>query len=216
MTQFSQLQMLSGNYSVVDDVINPLEPGKEIDRNRSRFWIKLEKEEYVMLLSFSKGQNNQIRDYRQLPHPPNALILQPYANPRALWRVLKNLLLLVMTPNNCIQYKLEGKTKYGLIRQIYIYQDVKGEFKTVCLVSPIHNVYPKELESSSRLFWYVIFLLKCIVGQIEKSRVIVPTESVVCVAAYRLLPPDVFEIKDDGIILQPYDYNSQLDIGWLD
>lgn len=40
-----------------------------------------------------------------------------------------------------------------------------------------------------------------------------PTESVVCVAAYRLLPPDVFEIKDDGIILQPYDYNSQLDIG---
>ncbi|EGG10472.1 uncharacterized protein MELLADRAFT_103067 [Melampsora larici-populina 98AG31] len=196
---------------VIDDVVNS-ENGTKKDPSKSRYRIKLDAREYELLLDFSQVQDNQIQDYRNLPHPPRARVLQPYAIPRATWRVSKRIVVSVLKPNNCIEYKDEGKTKYGIIRQIYEYQNVKEKWETVLLVSPINNLYPKDLESPSRIFRYLIFLLKCVVGQIDKHHIILPTKSVVCVAAYRLLPTDVFGIKDNGIMLRPYDYNSQLDI----
>ncbi|KAG0150705.1 hypothetical protein CROQUDRAFT_676435 [Cronartium quercuum f. sp. fusiforme G11] len=197
---------------VVDEVANPSEKGTKKDPSKSRYHIKLDVQEYELLLKFSQGQDNQIRDYCNFPHPPKALGLTPYAIPRGTWRISNRMVVLVMKPNNCIEYKDEGKTKYGIIRQIYEYQNVTDKWETVLLVSPINNLYPKELESPSRIFRYLIFLLKCVVGKIDKNHVIVPTESVVCVASYCLLPPDVFGIKDNGIMLRPYDYNSQLNI----
>ncbi|KAG0149623.1 hypothetical protein CROQUDRAFT_39610 [Cronartium quercuum f. sp. fusiforme G11] len=197
---------------LIDDVMNSSDPRTKKDPSKSRYRIKLDIREYEILLNFSQGRNNQIRDYRKMPHPPNALVLQPYAIPRSTWRISQKLLLSVMKPHNCVLYKHDGKTKYGIIRQIYEFENVKQKWQMVCLVSPINNLYPKDLESPSCFFRYIIFLLKCVVGKIDKDHVIVPTESIVCVAAYRLLPPDVFGIKDNGIILRPYDYNSQLDI----
>lgn len=50
-------------------------------------------------------------------------------------------------------------------------------------------------------------------GQVDHTKALVGAPSdILSVAAYRLLPPNVFGIDNNGIVLVPYDHKALLDI----
>ncbi|KAG0140878.1 hypothetical protein CROQUDRAFT_52585, partial [Cronartium quercuum f. sp. fusiforme G11] len=80
------------------------------------------------------------------------------------------------------------------------------------IVNPIINLYPKDTESPSSYFRYIVFLLKCVIGEIDPQFIILSPQDVCCLCAFHLLPVQVFGIEEGGIIIRPFDFKSQLDI----
>ncbi|KAG0139815.1 hypothetical protein CROQUDRAFT_694902 [Cronartium quercuum f. sp. fusiforme G11] len=212
MTRFNQWQRLLADRPGIEDLIHVSSKEQLKDPAKSRYRIQLKTEEYEALLRYLQVVDDDIRDYRNMPHPPGGCILQPYTIPRATWRISKDLLVLVVKPNHCIQYKTDGKTHYRFIRQIYQFSNPSQEWQTILIVNPIKNLYPKDTESPSSYFHYIIFLLKCVVGEIDPQFVILSPQDVCCVCAFCLLPAQVFGIEEGGIIVRPFDFKSQLDI----
>ncbi|KAG0139503.1 hypothetical protein CROQUDRAFT_54629, partial [Cronartium quercuum f. sp. fusiforme G11] len=118
----------------------------------------------------------------------------------------------VLKPNNCIQYRESGWTSYGIVQQIFDFKKPNGTNEVVFLINPIKNLYPKDLQSPSKWFRYILFLLKAVVGQVDDEFVYLAPKCVHATAAYRLLPSNVFGIPEGGIILRPYEYDSQLEL----
>lgn len=112
----------------------------------------LETEEYKALLQHLRNTDESIWDYQAMPHPPNSKVFEPYAVPRDTWRGSKSKIVSVMKPINCVKYKDEGKTLYGVVRQIYVYSNPKGLWETALLVNPITNLFPKLTTSPSHEF----------------------------------------------------------------
>lgn len=212
MTQFSQWQRLYSDHSVIDEIVNPKVNDDLPEKKRSHYHIQLDIPDYEALLVHLQVESEEVRNYWQVPHPPGARILQNDVVPKATLRILEHVSISMIKPNNCIVYKLAGKTYYGLVRQIYQFNNPFRKRENVILVNPIKNLFPKLEQTPSRFFRYILFLHKCVVGQIDEEFVYVLTKKVVNVAAYRLLPTDVFGIDEGEIILRPYDYTSQLDI----
>ncbi|EGF96930.1 uncharacterized protein MELLADRAFT_114730, partial [Melampsora larici-populina 98AG31] len=125
-----QWQRLLGNHSVVEEITVPSGHESMRDPGKNRYRIRLEEREYTALLKYAQVLNPEIRNYCQIPHPPEALILQPYAVTKASWKISKRITLSVLKPNNCIQYKNAGKTSYGLIRRIYQFQNIEHKWQT--------------------------------------------------------------------------------------
>lgn len=216
MTRFSQWQRLYSENAIIEEIVNEKKNEKKkketLEKARSRYSIKLDIPDYEGLLAFVKSELAEVRDYREMPHPPRAKILQPDVVPKATLRVSEYVSVSVTKPNNCIAYKSEGKTHYGIIRQIYEFSNPYYKREEVLLVNPIENLFPKAEVSPLRFFRYILFLHKCVVGKIDQEFVYVSPKKVVSVAAYRLLPEDVFGIDEGGIVLCPFDYASQVDI----
>lgn len=210
MNRFCQWQRLLAEYPVIETLVQPLIEKKK-DPTKSRMRIQLRIEEYEALLGHVQNERIEIRDYRSMPHPPGSYVLQPYAIPRSVWDVSDELLVSAIKPNNCVKYLCEGKVCYGLIRQIYEFCNAYDKWETVLIVNPIINLYPKDLESPSKFFRFLLFLLKCVVGQIDPEFIVLSTQQVKSVAAYCLLPDTIFGIDEGGIILRPCDYNATLD-----
>lgn len=201
LTRFSQWQRLYSDHSVIEEIVNPKDRKDVPEKARSRYHIQLDVSDYEALLAHVQMESDEVRDFRELPHPPGATILHNDVIPRATQRLLEYVSISVIKPNNCIVYKSEGKTYYALVRQVYEYSNPLRRRKIVVLVNPIKNLFPKHETSPSRFFRYILFLHKCVVGQIDEEFVYLSPKKVVNVAAYRLLPSDVFGINKGGIIL---------------
>ncbi|KAG0138918.1 hypothetical protein CROQUDRAFT_55502, partial [Cronartium quercuum f. sp. fusiforme G11] len=212
MTRFNQWQRLLADHPGIEDLIHVSSTEQLTDPAKSHYRIQLETEEYKALLAHLQVVDSDIRDYRNMPHPPDGHILQPYAILRAMWRISKDLLVLVVKPNHCIQYKFDGKKNYSFIRQIYQFSNPSQKWQTILLFNPIKNLYPKDTGSPSSYFHYIVFLLKCVVGKIDPQFIILSPQNVCCVCAFHLLPAQVFGIEEGGIIIWPFDFKSQLDI----
>ncbi|KAG0139113.1 hypothetical protein CROQUDRAFT_12404, partial [Cronartium quercuum f. sp. fusiforme G11] len=158
MVRFSQLQRLSGDNAIIEEIVGPKK--KEKDPSQSRLRITLNKEEYDALLEYIQDAEKTIRHYQHMPHLHGAKVLQPVVVPQATWRMSNELLVSVLKPNNCIQYKVEDKTCYGMVWQIYQFCNPHQDHKwvTVFIINLIANLYAKKLESPSRNFRYILFL----------------------------------------------------------
>lgn len=97
-----------------------------------------------------------------------------------------------------------------MVNQIYEFENPYGKWKTVLFVNPIRDLYPKKLDCPSTHFRWTLFLLQCVLGDIQPDMIIVKPKSVRSVAAYRLLPEDTFGIPTGGIMLRAYDHDSHL------
>lgn len=174
--------------------------------------IQLDIEEYEALLAHVQSEGNNIRDYWVMPHPVGSHVLQPYTIPRAACNISDGLLVSEIKPNNCIKYISGGKRRYGMIRQIYKFASINDTWAKSLLVNPIVDKYPKDLDSPSTHFRFVLFSLKCVLGQINPDFAVLSPSQVKCVAAYRLLPDGTFGIQESGIFLRPCDYNTELEV----
>lgn len=217
MSRFCLLQRLMADYPVIEEYTK-VNVKVDCAVNQNERSIKnamvLGEEEYEALLTFVRVELSmtETRDFKNLPHPQTALVLRPMAITKPHHRITDKLLLSVLKPNNCIKYVDDERTCYGLVQQIYDFKDPKDQWQTVLMINPIEDLYGKDLQSPSRFFRKLCFLLKGVVGKIERSFVYVSPVKVRAVAGYRLLPKDTFNILEDGIIIRPYDYNSQLAI----
>lgn len=115
-------------------------------------------------------------------------------------------------PHNCVKYEVEGKVNYGIVIQIYEFKNPVNQDESVLKIAPVHNLYPKDLDSLTKFFCKLCYLLKVVVGRLETSTVLLSPSLVTSVAAYRKLSPDTFNIPADGIIVRPYDYDSTLSV----
>ncbi|KNZ55654.1 hypothetical protein VP01_2621g3 [Puccinia sorghi] len=87
-------------------------------------------------------------------------------------------------PNNCVVAMIEGKVRYGIVKQIYSLED--------------HHHEGKKLS-----------LYKRIVGRVDHNKALVVSPSdVVSLAAYCFLPLGTFGIKTECMMLVPYDHQA--------
>ncbi|KAG0148645.1 hypothetical protein CROQUDRAFT_41132 [Cronartium quercuum f. sp. fusiforme G11] len=212
MLQFNQLQQLTGSNTIYEEFMDQ-NNAKETDGQKSiHNLIELEETEYENLLSYVKLTLPSTRDHRNLPHPKDSLVLHPYVTPKLRIQVSEYVSVSVLKPNNCIQYKESSRTLYGLVQQIFEFKKPNGTHEVVFLINPIDNLFPKDLQSPSKWFCYILFLLKAVVGQVDNEFLYLAPKCVHATAAYCLLPSNVFGIPEGGIILWPYEYDSQLEL----
>ncbi|EGF99755.1 uncharacterized protein MELLADRAFT_68357 [Melampsora larici-populina 98AG31] len=205
--RFSQLQRLMGDQPIEENTnAEALAKSKSVRRK-----IELKDFEYDALLSYLKIKMPELCSHCDLPHPPKAKVLHRYAVPKPSWKISQYLLVSVLKPNNCIKYKHGGKSMYAMIKQIYVFTNPSGNEQTELLVHPIENLFPKDATSPSKDFRYLLHSLKCVIGRVEDHSVFVSPSNVVAVAAYRLLPNNTLSVAEGGVILRPYDYQSQLE-----
>lgn len=86
------------------------------------------------------------------------------------------------------------------------------KIKTTLKLSPVTNLFPKDLKSTSTFFQKLCFLLKVVVGKVEDEHIFVSPVIVTCVACYQILPPNTFQISRSAIIIRQYDYEPNLSI----
>ncbi|POW12298.1 hypothetical protein PSTT_04651 [Puccinia striiformis] len=185
----------------VDELVTVVEvPSK---RNPRR--INLENSIYDKLLELFQSEDSTIRHYLNLPHPLQAKILHIDAIPLVTWECSDDIRISVKPPNNCVVAKVDGKSHYGFVKEIYSVNDPRGGSKVVVLLNKITNLFPKRLGLRTSNFRHLLYLHKAIVGNIDiKEQKIVQSNTIDSLAAYRKLAPYTFGIKSDGIILTPY------------
>ncbi|POV94657.1 hypothetical protein PSHT_16090 [Puccinia striiformis] len=193
----------------VDELVTVVEvPSK---RNPRR--INLENSIYDKLLELFQSEDSTIRHYLNLPHPLQAKILHIDAIPLVTWECSDDIRISVKPPNNCVVAKVDGKSHYGFVKEIYSVNDPRGGSKVVVLLNKITNLFPKRLGLRTSNFRHLLYLHKAIVGNIDiKEQKIVQSNTIDSLAAYRKLAPYTFGIKSDGIILTPISRTPILDI----
>lgn len=213
MYQTCQLQRLMSDYPIIEDCTSAMEcQDEEVPVSSNKNEIKLEEENYQQLLDYVRKDAPGTRDFRELPHPLNARILQAWAVPKPFYRIAEKLLVSVMKPNNCIKYKEKGKSCYGIINQILEYKDYGSTVNTILRLYPVDNIYRQDSESVTHFFRNLCSLLKVVVGRLEENTVYISPHSVTSFAAYQSLPDDTFSILNRGIIIRTYDYDSHLSV----
>ncbi|KNZ58948.1 hypothetical protein VP01_1828g6 [Puccinia sorghi] len=116
-------------------------------------------------------------------------------------------------PDNCVVAMIEGKVRYGIVKQLYQLEDRHHEGKKVIVLSPIANLFPRKFNIPTSRFRYYLYLYKCVVGRVDYNKALIVSPSdVVSLAAYRFVPSGTFGIKKDGLMLVPYDHQALLDI----
>ncbi|POV96316.1 hypothetical protein PSHT_15207 [Puccinia striiformis] len=205
------LQKINTNNNIqeVDELVTVVEvPSK---RNPRR--INLENSIYDKLLELFQSEDSTIRHYLNLPHPLQAKILHLDAIPLVTWECSDDIRISVKPPNNCVVAKVDGKSHYGFVKEIYSVNDPRGGSKVVVLLNKITNLFPKRLGLRTSNFRHLLYLHKAIVGNIDiKEQKIVQSNTIDSLAAYRKLAPYTFGIKSDGIILTPISRTPILDI----
>lgn len=168
--------------------------------------------DYLNLLTYVQKAHPGTRNNADLPHPANALVLRRWAIPKNFLNISKDLRVSCTKPHNCVNYEVEGKVNYGIVTQIYEFQNPLNEVEWVLKIIPVHNKYPKDLAASTKFFRKLCYLLKVVVGQLESDTVLLSPTLITSVGAYRKLPPDTFNIPSNGIIVRPVDYDSTLSV----
>lgn len=207
------MQRVMSDYPVIEEYTKEETSGIEGQKKRSmKNAVVLGPEDYKGILYLVREEWPETRHHHDLPHPQDSLVLRRWAVPKAFHQISKKILISVMKPNNCVKYIEAGQTKYGIMAEIYEYKFPENKVKTTLKMFPVTNLYPKDLISTSVFFRKLCFLLKVVVGKVESVPIYVSPSRVSCTAAYRMLPPDSFQIPESGIIIRPYDYDSHLSV----
>lgn len=192
-----QVQRFLANYPVPEDK----DESKKKTQTRT---IILKIDTYDRFLEYVQRKNSNIRGYSQVPHPIGSEVLTRYAAPVRHHRIQKlthNFLVSPMAPNNCVCYVRGGRRKYGIVKQVYQYAGPSGNVECAVLVKPIKDWFGKDLQSPSKHFRFILYLLRAVVGEIGEEEVFLGPEEITSVAAYRMLPNHTFGLKNGGIIL---------------
>ncbi|KNZ49736.1 hypothetical protein VP01_4821g2, partial [Puccinia sorghi] len=116
-------------------------------------------------------------------------------------------------PQNCVVAKVNRKTVYGIVQQLYSLVDHMGVSRYVVILWPITNLFPKQTDIPTARFRYYLYLYHTVVGQVKyEDSVVVSPSDIQCLAAYCFLPSKTFGIQKNGIILVPYDHQAVLNI----
>jgi hypothetical protein len=90
-----------------------------------------------------------------------------------------------MEPQNCVVACVGNEVKYGLVKQIYMYKSHLGKMEHAILCAPIVDLYPKRVNLPTSRFWFALYQLKAVVGQLKKDETFFLAPSKVkSVAAY--------------------------------
>lgn len=139
-------------------------------------FIQLDMKEYEVLLAHVQIEGNDIWDYWAMPHPLGSYVMQPYIISWSVCKITDRLLALEIKPNSCIKYLWECKKKIwndqADIKKFKHKQQMGKSFSG----EPNLWLVPKKFGISSRHFCFVLSLLKCMVGQIDKKFVVVSSK----------------------------------------
>lgn len=170
--------------------------------------IRFTEEIYEHLLTHLKKKHPHVLDYKSLPYPTGGKIFLPFGTPLISVEIpskRRSFRVSPIDPNNCVVYdEKKGKKGYGLVKQIYRYENGLGGVEESVLIEPILEVFGKKVDCPSRNFRYSLHLLGCVVGQSKPGlTVLLSLTEVIATAAYRILPPHTFGLKCGGVILKP-------------
>lgn len=199
MTKMCKLQRFTEAYLVPELERN--------ERGKDTAQIRIKEDLYKKLLNHLKVKHPELRNYYNYPHPAGSKILQPFATPMAKFTIKKSshtIGISAKRPNNCVCYKMEGGLKqYGMITQIYRFENGMGGVQEGALVQPITNKFGIKLNCPSQNFRYYVQLMGCIIGStVSDLTILIDPAEIISVAAYRILPPHTFGLIDGGIILK--------------
>ncbi|PLW44072.1 hypothetical protein PCASD_04850 [Puccinia coronata f. sp. avenae] len=135
------------------------------------------------------------RDAAQIPR--GALVLSGLATPIRSVDV-EGLKVTTTKPQNCVVAMVNGIPRYGIVKQIYLFSDHKNEERTVVILSPITNMFPKRFNVPTTRFRYYLYLYKAVVGKVkyEEALVVAPSaiQSVAAYLLHLLTPPTTSQV----------------------
>ncbi|MBW0529826.1 hypothetical protein O181_069541 [Austropuccinia psidii MF-1] len=115
-----------------------------------------------------------------------------------------------MKPHNCVMYRHNNQISYGLITEILQFDHPLGHQDWALAINPIRNCYAKDLNSPTRTFQFLCYMMKVVIGQILDTRLFIHPNEIGCLMAYRYLAYDTFNIPSNGIIMVPVDKLAHL------
>ncbi|POW15320.1 hypothetical protein PSTT_02183 [Puccinia striiformis] len=106
--------------------------------------IELTEEVYSGILSAYRAKSSgEIRNYRDLPHPPDAQICPGTAKVLSKCVGKNKVLVTVLKPNNVVMYKEDGVRVYGMVQQIYEMNAPDGKVDVWVQLKEMNNAFQK-------------------------------------------------------------------------
>ncbi|KNZ53114.1 hypothetical protein VP01_333g10 [Puccinia sorghi] len=162
-----------------------------------------------------KERANKVDDMLyKLPHPLNAKILSTKVLIITTWECKPKVCVFMLQPNNYIEFKDNVQVRYGILREIIVYEQPGEGNRVVCDVEKIKNSFCKVSWGPTKQFQLWLYLMKTVVGQIisnEGNKELLPVESIENLAAYWRLPDGIFCLKN-SVILTPVNHLASLQI----
>lgn len=188
------------------------EDKKDVKDQRKAKPISWTDEMYEKIYEYILKEDQSVVRRDTVPVPRGGQVLSGWAHPVQAFEC-DGFKVTTTKPQNCVVAKISGKVCYGIVKQFYTFADHTGKQRSLVVLSPITNMYPKRTQGPTSRFRYYLYLFKAIMGQVDHTKALVGAPSdILSVAAYRLLPPNVFGIDNNGIVLVPYDHKALLDI----
>ncbi|MBW0566263.1 hypothetical protein O181_105978 [Austropuccinia psidii MF-1] len=176
MKKFSQKQRLK--------VQTPDKTTKQGGKSKKIY--ELRNKTYGRLLEYLRSTHPHLRDFGDLPHPQNALVLPNYETDlqSAEWRGIMKIS--STQPNNIIYFKDVNSRSYGEVSPIIDLDCNNLHIGPIIIVKVLKNS-----EERIKQFKQVEVFMKALdIAQVEHSGFLsfIPMEKVVSLAAYRKLP----------------------------
>lgn len=88
-----------------------------------------------------------------------------------------------------------------MVKQVYVFEGALGENEWVVLVTLIRNCFGKDLQAPSKMFRWMLYLMRAVVWVVEDEKpFFLSLDEFTSVSAYWSLPPNTFGLNQ-GIIL---------------
>ncbi|MBW0554409.1 hypothetical protein O181_094124 [Austropuccinia psidii MF-1] len=189
MKKFNQLQRLEQKTQLLT----------KVSRNGAGYKFEMKEETYNTVLQYLRRHKPNLRDYRDLPHPTNALILQNYSKSyRSIeWKL--GLKISTLPPNNFIEYKDSNAKHFGKI--CYILDLVSKEIHS----GPLLVVQCFEPVGGHKCGMLNSLLEEISVWHVKESHrlEIVPMEKIGSLAAVHTLPAWSLGISSVSLLIKP-------------
>ncbi|MBW0509037.1 hypothetical protein O181_048752 [Austropuccinia psidii MF-1] len=154
-------------------------------RNRHQK-IVFAQNDYELILQLVRGKTNYeaVRAWSDFPHPVGSTIL-----PQGGYLLLschgpKDLKITLLPPHNCIQYRQNGLLHYGMVQQLYKYHHPNEQPQIAITISSIHNSFAKDPTNPSKVFQFICYLMKLVIGQKLPELTIISTNQISNLMAY--------------------------------
>ncbi|MBW0482241.1 hypothetical protein O181_021956 [Austropuccinia psidii MF-1] len=99
-----------------------------------------------------------------------------------------------------------------MVPQIYKFHHPNGKPKIAIQISPIHNYFAKDPTSPSKVFQFICYLMKLVIGQQLPQLTIISTNKISNPMAFRALDSEAFGLQDNLIAMVPFDHLGYLAI----
>ncbi|MBW0478447.1 hypothetical protein O181_018162 [Austropuccinia psidii MF-1] len=176
MKKFSQRQRLEVQMQDITEKENTSSPK----------FFQLTNHIYDRLFSHLRSVHPNLRDYQDLPHPNNSLVLPNYSKDlkSAFWKL--SIKISSLQPNNIIYFQDRNSNNYGQVSRIIDLGSPKLHKGPLILLKVL-----KKINKRSEEFEQVSAFLEALnIAQIgsDGSYDFIPMERIICLAAYRRLP----------------------------